>query len=323
MPFLIAAAVAVVLCPISAFAGSRIGILDRPGELKIHHEPVPVTGGFVVVVAVILATVLSGGGDPWVMGAAGLALGGGLVDDMRPLPPWVRLFVQAAAGTLLVMGGLQLEPLGALGGVALVVVTIACCNATNMLDGQDGLASGLGAIAGLGLAALMMVGGLAAALPLALAGSLAGFLVWNRPPARVYLGDGGAYAVGVLLAAAAAQTTVSGWHGLLASGACLGVFAYELVTTIVRRMVAAEPTIHGDRDHSYDRLGLRLGSRPVATLVMWALGVLAALIGMTLLAIPVPQALVLIAAVFALTVALDLRLLPVSARRRIDEHRTA
>ena len=323
VPFLIAAAVAIVLCPIFAFVGVRIGIVDRPGELKIHQDPVPVTGGFAVVVAVILGTVVGGHGNPWVVAAACLALAGGMVDDMRPLPPWVRLVVQAAAGTLLVLGGLRLEPLAGLGGVALVVVTMACCNATNMLDGQDGLASGLGVTAGLGIAGLMVAGGFSAALPLAVAGGLAGFLVWNRPPARVFLGDGGAYAVGVLLAAAAAQTPASGWHGSIASGACLGVFAYELVTTIIRRLVAEAPTIHGDRDHSYDRLGVRLGSRVSATLVMWALGIVAALIGMAVLTLRAPQALVLIGATFALTAVLDIRLLPVSTPRRIDEHRTA
>ncbi len=153
----------------------------------------------------------------------------------------------------------------------LVLATVACCNAVNMVDGQDGLAAGLGAIAALGLAAVLAAGAFATALPLALAGALAGFLVWNRPPARIFLGDGGAYAVGVLLAASAAQATSAGWHGLLAAGACLGVFAYELVATIARRLASSAPTVRGDRDHSYDRLAERAGlADDPRTVIMWA-----------------------------------------------------
>jgi UDP-GlcNAc:undecaprenyl-phosphate GlcNAc-1-phosphate transferase len=314
--FLIAAAAGVVLTPVLAAIGRRLGLVDRPGELKIHDAPVPVTGGLSVAAAALLSLVAVGAGDPWVAAAACLALGGGLVDDLRSLPPWVRIVVQAAAGSMLVVGGLQLSPLGWFGGAGLVVATIACCNAVNMVDGQDGLAAGLGAIAALGIAALLALSGWAAVLPLSLAGALVGFLVWNRPPAGVFLGDGGAYAVGVLLAASAAQATeAEGWHGLLASGACLGVFAYELVATILRRLRSTAPTVRGDRDHSYDRLGLRLGSRSIATLSIWALGVLASLIGVALLWVPALAGLALVLATVAAAIALDTRLLPASLSR--------
>jgi UDP-GlcNAc:undecaprenyl-phosphate GlcNAc-1-phosphate transferase len=225
------------------------------------------------------------------------------------------LVVQAAAGALLVSGGLRVEPLGGFGGAALVLAVVACCNAVNMIDGQDGLAAGLGAIAALGLAGVLAVSGLTATLPLAVTGALMGFLVWNRPPARVFLGDGGAYAVGVLLAASAAQATAIGWHGLLAAGVCLGVFAYELVATILRRLVSAEPTVRGDRDHSYDRLGVRIGSRTTATIVMWALGVVAALLGIAVSNMQAFPALVLIGVVLIATALLDHHLIPVSVSK--------
>ena len=104
--------------------------------------------------------------------------------------------------------------------------------------------------------------------------------MWNRPPARIFLGDGGAYAVGVLLAASASQITSVGWSGLLAASACLGVFAYELISSVVRRLANATPATRGDRSHSYDRLGQRLRSRGAATLIIWALATVAALIGL-------------------------------------------
>ena len=312
MSFLIAAVVAAVLVPLFAPVGARLGLVDHPGELKIHARPIPLTGGPVVVLAALLGVGFTGHGAPWVAAATCLALGGGMVDDARTLPPWVRLIVQAASGALLVAGGLRLEPLGALGGPALVLATVACCNAVNMIDGQDGLAGGLGAAAALGLAGVLASFGHSTALPLAVAGALVGFVIWNRPPAHVFLGDGGAYAVGVLLVASAALATADGWHGLLAAGACLGVFAYELISTIARRMTSAAPTIRGDRDHSYDRLASRLGSRARSTLVMFALGTVASLAGIATDRVGPMVAVAIVAAVTLITVVLDVRLLPVS-----------
>jgi UDP-GlcNAc:undecaprenyl-phosphate GlcNAc-1-phosphate transferase len=313
--FLIALVLGVALTPILGATGRRIGLVDRPGELKIHTAAVPVTGGVGVVVAVLAGVALAGHLDGWLAAAAVVGLAGGLIDDLRPSSPWVRLVVQTAAGILLVMGGLRLEPFGGLGAATLVVATVACCNAVNMVDGQDGLAGGLGAIAALGLAGVLATIGVSVVLPFALAGGLLGFLVWNRAPARVFLGDGGAYAAGVVLAASAAQATAEGWHGLLAAGACLGVFAYELVATIVRRLVRSEPAIRGDRDHSYDRLGLRLRSRGSATIVMWGLASACSLIGVAVVRLDPVAALVIVAGVTVMAAVLDARLLPMSAAK--------
>jgi UDP-GlcNAc:undecaprenyl-phosphate GlcNAc-1-phosphate transferase len=311
VPLLIALAIAAGLTPAMAWAGRRVGLVDRPGELKIHGSEVPVTGGAAVAVALLASLAIAGEWDPWLAAAVAVAFLGGLVDDVRPSPPWFRVVVQAAAGSLLVAGGLRLEPFGELGGPMLVLATVACCNAVNMVDGQDGLAGGLGVIAALGLAGVLTRIGLSAALPLALAGALAGFLVWNRPPARVFLGDGGAYAVGVALAAAAGLTTFEGWHGLLATGACLGVLAYELVATIARRLARSAPAVRGDRDHTYDRMAERIGSRGTSTLVMLGLGVLCAVIGVAVVRLDPVAVLAIVVAITAGAALLDTRLLPV------------
>jgi UDP-GlcNAc:undecaprenyl-phosphate/decaprenyl-phosphate GlcNAc-1-phosphate transferase len=308
----IAFAAAVVLTPFLATVATRLGLVDRPGPLKLHEQPIPVAGGLAVTAAALLAISVTGHGDPWIAAAVVLGFAGGLIDDVRPLPVWMRLAVQAAAGGLLVAGGLRLEPLGALGGVGLVLATVACCNAVNMLDGQDGLVSGLGACAALGIAGVLASTGFAGALPLALAGALLGFLMWNRPPARVFLGDGGAYVVGVLLAASAGQASIAGWHGVLATGACLGVFAYELVSTVARRIASSTSTALGDRNHSYDRLAVRLGSRERSTLLMWGLGVVSSAIGIVVVRMDPIPGVVLVVAVTALTGLLDARLIPVS-----------
>ena len=171
----------------------------------------------------------------------------------------------------------------------LVLATVACCNAVNMMDGQDGLAPGLGAIAGLGLAGLAVGSGTSSALGLAVAGASLGFLVWNRPPARTFLGDGGAYALGVLLVAAAAPAAAD-WPALLGVVLCLALFVIELTSTVLRRLLAASPALRGDRDHTYDRLAAALGSRSRSTLVVCGIGGILALLGQPVAHLHIPLA---------------------------------
>ncbi len=284
MPFVVALVGALLLTPLAGRLGSVLGLVDRPAnDLKIHNDPVPVLGGAAVVVATI-GTALAIGPRfaAAVPLAVLLALVAGLIDDLRPTPPWARLLALTGAGLLLVVGGQGLAPYGALGGFGAVLLALACSNAVNLVDGQDGLAGGLGVLAALGLAGLCARNGDAAGttLALALAGALSGFLVYNVPPARIYLGNGGAYAVGILLAALAASVARhGGWAGIIASGLCLGVYAFELVYTVLRRAHLRQPMAAGDRSHSYDRLARRIG-RNRATLVFWGLGAIAAGLGL-------------------------------------------
>lgn len=290
MPFLIAAAVSLVGTAALIRVAPRIGLVDRPGTLKLHERPMPYAGAALAVGA--LAGGLGGvaaGSRWWVALGVLIALGGGLWDDLRPQSPWVRLPVQVAAGVCLVAGGLTLESLGAWGPPVLVLATVACCNAVNMMDGQDGLAPGLGAIAGLGLAGVAVGSGTSSTLGLAVAGASLGFLVWNRPPARTFLGDGGAYALGVLLAAAAAPAAAD-WPALLGVVLCLALFVIELTSTVLRRLLAASPALRGDRDHTYDRLATALGSRSRSTLVVCGIGGILALLGQPVAHLHIPLA---------------------------------
>jgi UDP-GlcNAc:undecaprenyl-phosphate/decaprenyl-phosphate GlcNAc-1-phosphate transferase len=299
MPFFIAIALGLVLTWAARRLGLATGLVDRPaaddggpaGEdrLKIHAVPIPVLGGLGVMAATLVTLLVVGYELPaLVVAGVVVATGIGLVDDARPLPASVRILALALAGTLLA-AGLPLDPLGSLSraGPALlllaragvVVLLLLLANAVNLIDGQDGLAGGLGAIASAGLAAVIAANGHSDApvLAVVLAGALVGFLAWNLPPARVFLGNGGAYGLGSLLTALAAQATVlHGYHGLLAAGLCLGVFAFELSFTVVRRLVSSQRLATGDRRHSYDLLGRSRGNRDRSTLALWTLGAVSA-----------------------------------------------
>jgi UDP-GlcNAc:undecaprenyl-phosphate GlcNAc-1-phosphate transferase len=294
MSLAVAFAIAVVLTPVAGWVGLRVQMVDRAGDdpLKVHPHPIPVLGGIAVIGAAFGAAALAEWPSGWVVGAVTLALVTGLVDDLRRLPPGARVLLQTAAGVMLVAGGLELDVLGALGAVGTVLLVLACGNAVNLLDGQDGLAGGLAAIGSLGLAAVAAWEGqgTVSALGLALSGALLGFLVWNRPPARIFLGNGGAYGVGTFLAVLAAAVASRGWTGLLAGGVCLGVLAFELAFTVVRRLRERATVFEGDRLHSYDLLAALVRSRTRATVAFWGLGVAAAGLSLAVARAPLPGA---------------------------------
>ena len=310
MSFALALGIALLLIPAARWTGLALGLVDRPADpaLAIHAEPVPVLGGPAVVAAALGSVALLGRPLPGTVIAAVLvALAAGLTDDMRQLPPIVRLGLLIAAGVVLASDGLRLETFGPLAGVAVVALVAACTNATNLLDGQNGLAGGLVVIASLGLAWIADGGTGERAIGLALAGALAAFLVFNVP-GKIFLGNGGAYGVGTLLAVVASGPASSdGWRGVIAAAACLGVFVFELCLTVARRLAARSSIASGDRLHSYDILADRTGSRLRSTIMMWGGGVLAAGVGVTASRVPLAAGIGLSAAGAAAATAWGIR----------------
>jgi UDP-GlcNAc:undecaprenyl-phosphate GlcNAc-1-phosphate transferase len=290
--FVLALTLGVVLTPAAAMAGRALGLVDRPGPdaLKIHRRPVPLTGGVGVVVAAAVAAWITG--DPFVTGlwvAALVALVVGTVDDRRSLPPVARVGGVVVAALAFVATTEAVRGAGPVWWVVAALLVLVCANAVNIVDGQDGLAGLLGVVSSLGLAVLARAAGLDAAslVGFALAGALGGFLLWNRPPARVFLGNGGAYAVGALLGMLAwFVTAVGGLRGLLAAGACLGPFAFEVIFTVARRIRGGATLAGGDRLHSYD-LVARTAGRAASTIVFVILGILSGGVGILIWFVPV------------------------------------
>lgn len=268
---LVGFAVAVVATPVAGALARRLGVLDHPGPFKVQSEPVPYLGGVAVFVAVAVA---AGPARPAALAPLGLALALGLVDDRWSLPPGLRLGCEALLGLLVAV---LVPPAGA--GAAVRVATalavVALVNAVNLLDGLDGMAAGVGLASAVGFAAL--VDGDGRVLALALAGALAGFLVHNLPPARIYLGDAGSYLVGAALAVLLAGSWSGGGRAgvPVAALAMVAVPAGETAAAVVRRWAGGRPLFSGDRDHVYDQL-VRRGWSTMRTTALFA-GVQAAM----------------------------------------------
>ena len=253
--FAVAFAVAVVATPVAAAIAARVGLVDHPGPLKVHRRPVPYLGGAAVFAAIVGPVA---GAHPYALVPLGLAFAVGLADDAGDLPPLARMLVEIGIG---VAAAFALARHDAPWVVLGVVVVVLLLNAVNLLDGLDGLAASVGIASAVGLATVL--GGPAAVLPVALAGALAGFVVWNRPPARVYLGDAGSYLIGTALAIALLDALQR--PAAVAAGATLfvGVAAADTAIAILRRWRAHRPLLRGDRGHVYDQLVDR-GWSPVA-----------------------------------------------------------
>ncbi|MEI7859007.1 MAG: MraY family glycosyltransferase [Acidimicrobiales bacterium] len=258
---LIAFLVTLALTPLAISVATRTGIMDRPGELKEQTRAVPYLGG-VAVLAGVLVGVLSDRPSLAIPLVAATALG--VADDRFDLPPLVRIVGELAVGAVVVATCPVHLPLG-LAAVAIVAVTLLLINGVNLMDGLDMLAGGSVAVAAVGFAVLLV--GTGRHVAVALAAALLGFLVFNRPPARIYLGDGGSYLLGTTLVVLLAQSwgtdvpTVVG----VAAFALVALPAAEVAFAIVRRLRGRQSVLAGDRGHPYDRLVARGWPRPSAS----------------------------------------------------------
>jgi UDP-GlcNAc:undecaprenyl-phosphate/decaprenyl-phosphate GlcNAc-1-phosphate transferase len=270
----------------------RIGLIDRPGGHKGHRTPTPLGGGVAIWLTTVALTLagtlvlgLEGAGLPgplakyagglWlrapelgaILGLASLIMIMGLIDDRFGLPWQVRLGVQLGLATALVVAGVRVtlfwpftHPV--LGGAVSVLWIVGLTNAFNMLDNMDGLAAGVGLIASaLFAAAQIAVESLfVPAILLVLVGALAGFLVFNRAPARLFMGDAGSNFLGFLLG----SLTIAGTfyrseptyspYGVLAPLLVMAVPLYDMTSVIVIRLRDGRSPFEGDRRHFSHRL---------------------------------------------------------------------
>ena len=308
----VAAVVTFVLVPLTARLAVRVGASRPPDEHHIHETATPAAGGMAMLAGVAAAAAAASavGGVPDVLDAPGEILGGvagvavlfatGFLDDVRGLSPPAKVAGMAAAAVVLYGSGISIDVfrvpfwdlvfLSPEWSVLLTVLwVVGMANAVNLIDGLDGLAAGIMAIAsatfllyGLRLADEGLIdssnpGPMWAAIAL---GVCAGFLPHNLYPARVFMGDGGALLLGALMAAA--TMSVGGRSVVEFSGQAfffyaplfiplviLGVPVLDTLFAIVRRTVGRRGFAVADRDHLHHRL-MRLGhGHRRAVIVLW------------------------------------------------------
>lgn len=294
--FLIPFAVSWLLTAVLVRAAPRLGLVDHPGARKVHTRPTPRGGGLAIYAALVLAAALV----PHRLGADGLRLlaaGGllvvlGLVDDLRPLPWQLRLGVQTAIAA----GILTQGPAAGwvLLGLALVWI-VGLVNAFNMLDNMDALSAGVAGIAAGCFAALALLRQAGPpdwgpALPyLAFLGAVVGFLCFNRPPARIFMGDAGSTFLGLFLGARSLEGNPGGpaagkdWAVALC---VLAVPWYDMVSVVALRLWQGRSPFHADKQHLSHRL-VAMGLRPTRSVaIIYLLAAASGLSGLLLDRLP-------------------------------------
>lgn len=230
----------------------------------------------------------------WALLAAATAMATlGLVDDCGGLGWRLRIAVQALIAALMVWQGWRLSlfiDVPVLTAALSVIWIVGVVNSFNMLDNVDGLAAGVALIASTILAAVMLIspqaesGGpqlFVAGFLLVLAGAIAGFWTYNRPPASIFMGDVGSYFIGFCLAAATLMATFAGAgvprHAILAPLCVLAVPIYDTLSVIWIRLRTGRSPFEGDKNHFSHRL-IALGLAPKQA--VWTIYLLAAACGL-------------------------------------------
>jgi UDP-GlcNAc:undecaprenyl-phosphate/decaprenyl-phosphate GlcNAc-1-phosphate transferase len=281
-------------------AARRRNIVDRPdGKRKLHERPVPLLGGVAVYGAAVLgllAVQCTAGATvkfnelsiAWII-AAGFVCFVGSIDDCFNLPSRIKLGLQIVSVLPIVFLGYYVDRIVAFGypialgwiGMPLTVVwLVGCINALNLIDGMDGLASivGLSTAAMLGVIAASQGQDHVALMALVLTGSLAGFLIYNLPPASIFLGDSGSMVIGLTIG-------VLGIQGSLKTSATLAITApavvmtlpmFDIAAALVRRRLTGRRFDSPDRLHIHHRL-LDRGWTPWQ--VLWLIGAICLTMG--------------------------------------------
>ena len=268
----------------------RIGAVDAPNMArKTQSEPVPYLGGVAIVIGVVVATYFTvlikdrdlGLASTVLVPAIAMAIMG-LIDDLRGLPPWPRLISQTFVGVIMAAILISTDTIGTPSKIFMVdaLITtlwiVGVCNSINFFDNLDGGAAGTVLVISFFVFLIaydqrqLLVG----ALAIVTAGATAGFLLWNRSPAKIYMGDAGALFLGIIVATLtirlnpAIQPT---WKSLSIPLLLMAVPLLDTTVAVTSRLARGISPFTGGRDHLSHRLMRKGLHRRAAAISLWAL----------------------------------------------------
>lgn len=292
----------------------RIGFVDKPGHRKIHSNPKPLGGGIAIFLAFAVPLLAGLSIFPylahypeivgpnaehfaklqrgviqqtpmaWTFIAATLLLHlMGIVDDRKALGPYIKLVIQLAAAAAIVIPFQDVRAVTVLGTAPSIFITIcwitAITNAFNFLDNMDGLSSGVAAVCTTSflITAILIEQWFVAATLCLLLGALLGFLFWNFPPAKIFMGDSGSLVIGFILGVMTIRTTYlpkgqdlgAGWYAVFAPVIVLALPLYDLIVVSIIRLARGKSPFVGDTNHFSHRLVARGMSRRTAVLCLY------------------------------------------------------
>ena len=282
-----------LLTPLMRKIALAQGVLDRPNSAhKSHKNPVPYLGGVAIIIGVVIVSYIAliSNNFIWsnfwlatsVLGPAIVMGLVGLWDDLKSLNPLPRFIGQSIAGlgvaVILILNDNIGNPTGitALDAAITIIWIVGICNSINFFDNLDGGAAGTVAITAISLTYLAITGDqyFIAALSIVVAGSTLGFLIWNRSPARIYMGDAGALFLGLLIATLTVRFKPSTDNSVTSFAIPVLLLAIPILDTTVAvfsRLRRKVSPFQGGKDHLSHRL-VRAGlSRKLSAIILWSL----------------------------------------------------
>ena len=281
------------LTPVMRKIAIKIGAVDRPNlDRKTQKEPVPYLGGVAIAIGITVASFAAllysdfstetFGKALSVLLPAILISAMGLYDDLKGLEPWPRLVAQTITGIAVAIYLIQNDTLGqafsnqALNYLVTIIWIVGICNSINFFDNLDGGASGTVAIISIFLFAIAFNQGqfLVSALAVVTAGATLGFLIWNKTPAKIYMGDAGALFLGIIIAVLTIRLDpeVGPQSRALAIPLLLmAVPILDTTTVVISRLSRGISPFTGGRDHLSHRLMRKGLGRKTTAYALWGM----------------------------------------------------
>ena len=310
LPLVVAFLIALAGVPFSIYLARTLGVMDDPDARKVHTSATPRLGGIGIVAGILGGTIVSMAAlrildYPLtsqhyqqllaILGAGVFVFGVGLVDDLRSVSSRFKLITLLTAAAMICggggligelwFGGEMLVNLRWLNWTITILWVVGIAVALNFIDGLDGLAGGITLLSTSVLATCLLVYGqpVAAIIPLALAGSMLGFLLFNWHPAKTFMGDSGSMTIGFLLAASmvVANPLVGTMRGIFLPSLALSIPIVDGILTMFRRHYQQRRSIFSaERGHVHHRLLDQGLSHVQVVIVLLAVSLVAVGIGL-------------------------------------------
>lgn len=283
----------IILVPISKRVAFHINALDYPNKRKIHNKIMPRLGGLAIFGSFLIGYILYGSNTPQMLSiliGSFIVFVMGMIDDINPVRAKYKLLVQIIASLVVVFYGKIYVSHVSLMGVAFDIPSplnyigscffiVALVNAINLMDGLDGMASGISSIYFLTIAIIAYImnsfTGLEITLSVIMLGATLGFLIYNFPPASTFMGDSGSNFLGFMIAVISlVGFKVTTFTSLIIPFVILALPIFDTLVSIFRRLLKGQGIAEPDREHFHHQLLKMKFSPKTSVLIIYLINIL-------------------------------------------------
>lgn len=283
--------VSLILVPICKKVAIHVNAMDIPNERKVHKKPMPRLGGLAIYLSFLICYMVFGEITTQMLSiiiASFVIILFGIVDDINPLKARYKLIGQIIAACIIVYyGNIVLKEVylfdyyfnfGSLAPYLTIFFIVACINAINLIDGLDGLASGISTIYFITISIIAILtnrlGGLDITLSVLMVGSTIGFLVYNFPPAKIFMGDTGSQFLGFMIAIISLLGFKNiTFNSLVVPITILAIPIFDTLLAILRRFIKGESIGTPDKEHFHHQLLKMRFSQKTTVLIIYAINI--------------------------------------------------